>query len=81
MLVCATKDCGYKKELDEDEAEALGAATPGAPATASEGDGEAADNGEAKPKAEPKPKAEAKPKAKAEEKPKAKAKTEKRASR
>ena len=77
MLVCATKDCGYKRELDEDEAPgtAAPAASPSSP-EASEGDGE--------PKADaPKPKAEAKPKAKAEEKPKvpAKAKTEKRASR
>jgi DNA topoisomerase-1 len=79
MLVCATKDCGYKKELDEEEAEALGAALPPASPSSPEaegGDGAADSDGEAaeekpKAKAEPKAKAAEKPKAKAEEKPKA----------
>jgi DNA topoisomerase-1 len=69
MLVCATKDCGYKKELDDEEAEALGAEAPaGSPSSPeSNGAGEAEEQAEAMP--EPKPKAEPK----AEEKPKAKA--------
>ncbi|APR75505.1 DNA topoisomerase I [Minicystis rosea] len=66
MLVCATKDCGYKKELDEEEAEALGAAAPAAgssPGLAPGADGEAEggeDEASAAPKA-PEPKAKPAP--------------------
>ena len=49
MLVCGTKDCGYKKELDEEGAEALGAPPPSSP----EGDGEGESNGEVKAAPEP----------------------------
>ncbi|MFT3772550.1 MAG: DNA topoisomerase [Minicystis sp.] len=86
MLVCATKDCGYKKELDEEEAEALGAAAPPAAgsspeAVTADADGEA--NGDGAPKAAAKapavkaPAAKAEPKAATKAAPKAKAAEEK----
>jgi DNA topoisomerase-1 len=73
MLVCATKECGYKKELDDDEAEALGATgeLPTAEAAGANGAEDAAPAEEAKAAAD-KP-AEA-PKAAADKPKKAKAK-------
>jgi len=83
MLVCATKDCGYKHEITEEEEAAAAAGAPlvAAPRPPREpGDDEASDgddDGEPKPKRvaklEPKPKAEAK--AKPEPKTKAAART------
>jgi DNA topoisomerase-1 len=73
MLVCATKDCGYKKELDEDEAEALG---PEASVDDGAASGPEPRAGLAGPEGEPgevEDKPVAKAKAKAEDKPKAKA--------
>ncbi|MDI1434373.1 type I DNA topoisomerase [Polyangium sorediatum] len=78
MLVCATKDCGFKQEVpEEDEAGVAGAAPEGA--AGDEGEGGAADaDATAAPKPSPtapKAKAEPKPAPKAEAKPKAAAKT------
>src|SRR6185437_8044795 len=80
MLLCATKECGYKKELDEEEGEGNsptlgGAETPPNPPDHAVADGEA---GKAPAAAAPaaaavKAKVEAKPAAKVEAKPAAKA--------
>jgi DNA topoisomerase-1 len=85
MLVCATKDCGYKRELPEGEGEGEGA--EGAVPVDGDGVTPHAVNGDAAPKAPPaavkvvaaKPVAPPAPKAKAEEAPKAKPKADAKA--
>jgi len=63
MLLCATKDCGYKKELDEEEGDGT---TPADGATNGEAhDGEATEAPAAAAPAKPKPKEEPKPAPKA----------------
>ncbi|MFO0756973.1 MAG: type I DNA topoisomerase [Byssovorax sp.] len=77
MLVCATKDCGYKRELTEEELEGAPPAEDGAsgtmpPPSSPETDGPDADGeapAPAKAAAKATPKAEPKPAAKKAEKP------------